>query len=29
LVLADNEHYTLELFDWVASLSPFDLLVPM
>ena len=29
LVLADNEHYTRELFDWVASLSPFDLLVPM
>ena len=29
LVMADNEHCTLELFDWVASLSPFDLLVPM
>jgi len=29
LVIADNEHYTRELFDWVASFSPFDLLVPM
>ena len=29
LVLADNEHYTVELFDWVYSQSPFDLLTPM
>jgi len=29
LVLADNEHYTRELFEWVSSQSPFDLLVPM
>jgi hypothetical protein len=29
LVLADNEHYTVELFDWISSESPFDLLVPM
>jgi len=29
LVLADNEHYTVELFDWIYSESPFDLLVPM
>lgn len=29
LVMADNEHYTAELFDWVYSKSPFDMLVPM
>jgi hypothetical protein len=29
LVLADNEQYTVELFDWVYSESPFDRLVPM
>lgn len=29
LVLADNEHYTSELIDWVASESPFDMLVPI
>jgi hypothetical protein len=29
LALADNEHYSRELFQWVSSHSPFDLLVPM
>jgi hypothetical protein len=29
LVLADEEHYTVELLGWVSSQSPFDLLVPM
>ena len=29
LVLADNEHYTIELMDWILSESPFDMLVPM
>ena len=29
LVLADNEHYTVELFEWIFSQSPFDLLTPM
>jgi hypothetical protein len=29
LVLADNEHYTQELFHSVSAHSPFDLLVPM
>jgi hypothetical protein len=29
LVLADNEHYTQELFHAVTTQSPFDLLVPM
>jgi len=29
LVLADNEHYSVELFKWILSNSPFDLLVPM
>ena len=29
LVMADNEHYTVELFDWIYSKSPFDMLVPM
>ena len=29
LVMADNEHYTMELFDWISSDSPFDILVPM
>jgi len=29
LVMADNEHYTVELFDWISSDSPFDMLVPM
>ena len=29
LVLADNEHYTAELFDWIYANSFFDLLTPM
>lgn len=29
LVIADNEHYTVELFDWIHSDSSFDMLVPM
>lgn len=29
LVLADNEHYSAELFEWVFSQSPFDLLTPL
>jgi hypothetical protein len=29
LVLADNEHYSAELFEWTSSESFFDLLVPM
>jgi hypothetical protein len=29
LVLADNEHYSVELFQWISSRSRFDLLVPM
>ena len=29
LVLADNEHFNAELFGWVSSESPFDLLTPM
>lgn len=29
LALADNEHYTVELFDWISSESRFDLLTPM
>ena len=29
LVVADNEHYTVELVDWISSKSPFDMLVPM
>jgi len=29
LVLADSEHYSVELFAWVFSQSPFDLLTPM
>lgn len=29
LVLADNEHYTRELMDWIFTESPFDMLVPM
>jgi hypothetical protein len=29
LVLADNEHYSRELFRWISSQSSFDLLVPM
>ena len=29
LVIADNEHYTVELFDWIHANSPFDMLVPM
>ncbi|MEW6097325.1 MAG: transposase [bacterium] len=29
LVMADNEHYTSELFKWIHSESPFDILVPM
>ncbi len=27
--MADNEHYTVELFDWIRSESCFDILVPM
>lgn len=29
LILADNEHYTSDLMDWIHRESPFDLLVPM
>lgn len=29
LVLADNEHYSVELFEWASTQSHFDLLVPM
>ena len=29
LVLADNEHYTVELLDWVRQQGRFDMLVPM
>lgn len=29
LLLADNEHYSVELFEWISSQSRFDLLVPM
>ena len=29
LVMADNEDYTAELFDWIYSKSKFDILVPM
>ncbi|MDO9124650.1 MAG: transposase [Deltaproteobacteria bacterium] len=29
LVLADNEHYSVELFGWISSQSTFDLLTPM
>lgn len=29
LALADVEHFTSELMDWISSSSPFDLLVPM
>jgi len=29
LVMADTEHYTTELFDWISSKNQFDLLVPM
>ncbi|MCP4717204.1 MAG: hypothetical protein GY868_18940, partial [Deltaproteobacteria bacterium] len=29
LIMADTEHYTAELFDWVSAHSPFDMLVPM
>ncbi len=29
LVLADNEHYSVELFQWISSQLRFDLLVPM
>lgn len=29
LVVADTEHYTASLFDWVRSNSPFDLLTPV
>ena len=28
-MLADNEHYSVELFEWMSSQSPFDLLTPM
>jgi len=26
LVVAENEHYTVELFDWISFQSPFDML---
>ena len=29
LVLADNEHYSSELLDWVSAESPFEMLVPV
>jgi hypothetical protein len=29
LVMADNEPYSVELFAWISSQSPFDLLTPM
>jgi hypothetical protein len=29
LAVADNEHYTVKLFDWIRTESAFDLLVPM
>ena len=29
LVMADNEHYTAELLDWITEASAYDLLVPM
>lgn len=29
LILADNEHYTTNLMDWICSDSPFDMIVPM
>jgi len=29
LVLADNEHYSTELLDWVSSQSPFEMMVPV
>lgn len=29
LVMADTEHYTVGLFDWIRSESAFDMLVPM
>jgi hypothetical protein len=29
LILADNGHYSVELFEWISSHSPFDMLVPM
>lgn len=29
LVLADNEHYSVELFDWACAHSHFDILTPM
>jgi hypothetical protein len=29
LILADNEHYTTQLMDWIYSKSPFDMIVPM
>jgi hypothetical protein len=29
LVMADNEHYTVELLDWITEASVYDLLVPM
>ena len=29
LVMADNEHYTVQLLGWIYSKSPFDMLVPM
>ena len=29
LLLADNEHYSTKLFDWVASESPFEIMVPV
>jgi hypothetical protein len=29
LLMADNEHYTVELLDWISATSPYDLSVPM
>jgi hypothetical protein len=29
LLMADNEHYTVELLDWISATSPDDLSVPM
>ena len=27
--MTDNEHYIVELFDWITETSPYDLLAPM
>ena len=29
LLMADNEHYTVELLDWISATPPYDLSVPM